>query len=224
MSISNDPPPPPPGGPPHAIPRSVLGLLGDLRHSIHNPQEDLLFPTGITRAEWISGIKQPDLVRRIAKQGLAKVDIALKAEKNMAVSAQKLPERVDELRRSSAQTEEADGGRVPAGVRALDNYPQLTQSATWWTKLREGLLASDVQCEINLRTPWFTAGNQGKQASCVGHAVADLIELQRRSSFDPPSARYLWQAAKEMDGDERPTTMIAAAGTILRDALALVMQ
>ena len=107
-------------------------------------------------------------------------------------------------------------------MRALESYPALTQSATWWTKLREGLLASDVQREINLRTPWFTAGNQGKQASCVGHAVADLIELQRRSSFDPPSARFIWQAAKEMDGDERPTTMIAAAGTSLRAALAVV--
>ena len=93
MSIPEEPPPPDPGGPPHAIPRSVLGLLGDVRHSIHNPQEDLLFPTQVTRDEWINGLKQTDLIRRIAKQGLAKVDVAVKAEKNMAVAAQKLPER-----------------------------------------------------------------------------------------------------------------------------------
>jgi hypothetical protein len=56
----------------------------------------------------------------------------------------------------------------------------------------------------------------------VGFAVADLIYRQRAHFFELPSARFIWQGAKELDAEGRPSTMIAGAGTSLRAALHLV--
>ena len=56
----------------------------------------------------------------------------------------------------------------------------------------------------------------------MGWAVGDVLWRQSGRPLDVPSARYIWQAAKEMDNEKRPTTLIAGAGTSLRAALAVV--
>jgi hypothetical protein len=74
----------------------------------------------------------------------------------------------------------------------------------------------------DFRTPWFGVRDQRDLGGCVGFAVADLIHRQRAQSFELPSARFIWQGAKELDAEGRPSTMIAGAGTSLRAALHLV--
>jgi hypothetical protein len=71
----------------------------------------------------------------------------------------------------------------------------------------------------NLDAPWFQIRDQRNTGGCVGYALADLLQRQRAQFFDVPSARFIWQAAKELDGEKRPTTMIAGAGTSLRAGL-----
>jgi hypothetical protein len=80
----------------------------------------------------------------------------------------------------------------------------------------------NTEREIDLRTGWFGIRDQRNAAGCVGWAVADLLWRQRNKWVDIPSARFIWQAAKELDAEPRPTTMIAGAGTSLRAALRLV--
>jgi hypothetical protein len=87
--------------------------------------------------------------------------------------------------------------------------------------LRKRYLANSER-EIDLRTGWYGIRDQRKAAGCVGWAVADLLWRQRNKRVDVPSARFIWQAAKELDAEKRPTTMIAGAGTSLRAALRLV--
>jgi hypothetical protein len=71
---------------------------------------------------------------------------------------------------------------------------------------------------------WWKPQDQGRTAGCVGWAVADLLRLQRYDSKFFPSARYLWHGAKELDGESRPTTFVARAGTSVRGALQLVKE
>jgi hypothetical protein len=89
---------------------------------------------------------------------------------------------------------------------------------------RDSFTALSRDSVTDLRTGWWEAQDQGRTAGCVGWAVADLLHLQKRSPMDVPSARYLWQGAKELDGEARPTTFVAGAGTSLRAALQLVKQ
>jgi hypothetical protein len=74
----------------------------------------------------------------------------------------------------------------------------------------------------DLRQPWCKPQHQGRTAGCVGWAVADLLRSQLRDDKIRPSARYLWHGAKELDGEPRPSTFVARAGTSLRAALHLV--
>jgi hypothetical protein len=80
---------------------------------------------------------------------------------------------------------------------------------------------------VDLREPWWSVLDQGSTAGCVGWAVADALSyyLVRAGMLpaeggDRPSARYLWQAAKEMDPYvDFPTTFVAGEGTSIEAAL-----
>ncbi len=79
---------------------------------------------------------------------------------------------------------------------------------------------------IDLREPWWDAGDQLQTGSCVGWATADsvirwhLVKLGRIAETDHLSVRYVWMAAKETDEfTTRPTTFIEVEGTSLKTAL-----
>lgn len=222
--------------------RSVTGVVNDVRGSIHDPMADLLLPSRLSLKQWLDDDLPSNLLRAtIAQQG---IDLALHGKRANSstltqAARQKAPDDLAELERAvaAAKSELPRGQEIPVlfanvsrperreGVgseRKLDSFRKVDQSVTLHKRLRDQWLDSNLDAKIDLRAPWFKVGDQGRTASCVGHAIADLIERQRRAAFDPPSARFIWQAAKELDGDERPTTMFAGAGTSLRAGMAVV--
>jgi hypothetical protein len=100
----------------------------------------------------------------------------------------------------------------------------LEDSSRMFVTLRDHFLGPKLKSKQDLRTSWFGIRDQRGTSGCVGWAVADLLWRQREERLDVPSARFLWQAAKELDGDERPTTMIAGAGTSIRAALSVARE
>jgi hypothetical protein len=86
--------------------------------------------------------------------------------------------------------------------------------------------APRVPTAKDLRTPWWTVGDQGSTGSCVGWATADsvvrwhLVRAGKLPRTERLSPRYLWMAAKETDQfTSRPTTFVEAEGTSLKSAL-----
>jgi C1A family cysteine protease len=86
--------------------------------------------------------------------------------------------------------------------------------------------APRVPSSKDLRTVWWTIGDQGSTGSCVGWATADsvvrwhLVRAGKLTHSERLSPRYLWMAAKETDQfTSRPTTFVEAEGTSLKSAL-----
>ena len=86
--------------------------------------------------------------------------------------------------------------------------------------------APRVPTAKDLRTAWWTVGDQGSTGSCVGWATADsvvrwhLVRSGKLARTERLSPRYLWMAAKETDQfTSRPTTFVEAEGTSLKSAL-----
>jgi papain like protease len=82
---------------------------------------------------------------------------------------------------------------------------------------------------VDLREPWWNIGNQGVTGSCVGWAFADsllryhFVKSGKLKKHERISVRYIWMAAKEMDGVcDYPTTFIDDAGTSAKAALKVV--
>jgi hypothetical protein len=120
---------------------------------------------------------------------------------------------------------------APALAQALATLPEKSKlkttighSARVAHFLHERFESADLKKTIDLRAPWFRVRDQGSIAGCVGFAVADLLQLQSNERLSLPSARFIWQAAKELDGETMPTTMIAGAGTSLRAGLEVVQK
>lgn len=230
-----------PGGP--VSPR-VSGQLSDLRPSPHDPNKDILLPSDLPIELWKDENSDHKILAAIASQGVESALQGIESSNASVAEKQRAKDALDEIDRAltdcAADVPERKpmdyrgerrkpaykGGMVRCAstrpARELMHIPPLMESLKWFKRLRAKLLNSSVDDKPDLRTSWFKIGNQNSMASCVGHAVADLIERQRRSQFDPPSARYIWQASKELDNDERPTTMMAGAGTSIRAALSLV--
>jgi hypothetical protein len=225
MSVDDPPPDDGTGGP---VPHDISGQINDLRASVHHPIEDLLFPSALTIDEWLADASVQDLKTRVADQGYQQ---AKKAEDNYQNARNK---------RSAARQNRPDLQLISKGIEEIADRPTqggtakraapselhrtVERSVSLFERLRKDWIHSNVTEPVDLRAPWFQIRNQGKSASCVGHAIADMIELQLRACSDPPSARFIWQAAKEKDGDNRPTTMIATAGTSLRAGLQIVRE
>lgn len=86
-----------------------------------------------------------------------------------------------------------------------------------------------VPATVDLREPWWNIGNQGVTGSCVGWAFADsllryhFVKCGKLQQSERISVRYIWMAAKEMDGVcLYPTTFIDDAGTSAKAALKVV--
>jgi hypothetical protein len=225
----------PTGGP---VPPWLAGQLIDVCESVHDPLRDGLLPSHIDIESWLDRrLAQDQVVVAIAKEAVSRWKAGRKAIGTRPSQAQQdLPETLGELEnalKSDTLLAATKGARAKdpvepgaPGRQQLkgDEFAAIVTSAEWFNRVRLGLLEASI-APVDLRTSWFSlVGNQGSTASCVGHAVADLIQRQRRMILDPPSARYIWQAAKELDGDSRPTTMIASAGTSLRAALSVVAE
>ena len=219
------------GGP---FPHTVSGQLSDVRSSVHDPGADLLLPAKLSLDDWLNGVSREVLLVKVVEQALELVSHGRAANSELVAAArQKGPRDVAELERALGAAREVRPGHPPARTgsgdstevhapRTLDRFREVADSVKLFEKIRKDWLDAPVDDEINLGAAGFKIRDQGRNASCVGHAVADLVERQRRAYFDPPSARFLWQAAKEMDADARPTTMIAGAGTSLRAGLDVV--
>ncbi len=216
----------------------VLGQLGDLRGSVHDPNEDILLPSKLKLEKWLSDeIPTSELADIVVRQTRERVEAqATAAGGSVEEPAGASPKAEHTLtsvsdsgytgRSSALAARTAPGEANPAVVSIDINEVALRrlaeESATYFEGLRHHFLKASTEA-VDLRAPWFTIGDQGRDASCVGHAIADLIERQRRVAFDPPSVRFIWQAAKEMDPEpERPTTMLAGAGTSLRSGLHVI--
>jgi hypothetical protein len=180
-----------------SISAEPLGQINDLVPSIHDPDRDLLFPNLQGFETWIAGLERSDLEALIRQQGQARAAGGFQAVRGLR--------NVAHQRRSLGSSD----------------AQAVAESAALFDEVRLKLLSTCVSRRPDLRAPWFTVHDRGKSVSVVGSAVADLIERQRLDRFDPPSARYLWQASKELDGDSRPTTMIAGAGSSIRGAMAV---
>jgi hypothetical protein len=107
-----------------------------------------------------------------------------------------------------------------------ETFEMIDASAAWGLYLArqfrdhfQKLTENDV---VELKPGWWKLPIPGRGAGCVGHATRDLLWNQLNDEEMLPSARYLWHGAKELDGEPRPTTFIAGAGTSLRGALQLV--
>jgi C1A family cysteine protease len=79
---------------------------------------------------------------------------------------------------------------------------------------------------VDLRAGWWAVGDQEQSGSCVGWASTDglaryhFVKSGRIAQSDKLSVRFTWMASKEFDEfDERPGSMIEAAGTSLKSAM-----
>ena len=84
---------------------------------------------------------------------------------------------------------------------------------------------------VDLRTPWWTVGDQQATGSCVGWASTDgvaryhFVTAGRLAQAGRLSPRFTWMASKETDEFiARPGTFIEAAGTTLKSALDILRQ
>jgi hypothetical protein len=204
--FQQDPPPDPttrPTGPGGGT--IVEGRIYDLAPSVHDPRTDLTFPV-VPYARWAdyqhSALLHADIVERSLRS----------AERTHGGN------RAGETSRQRALPKE----RLAALIAQGDKDPAFAR-----TVRRSQLVFGEVMNafqnplpgRVDLRCSWYGARDQKNSGGCVGWAVADAIWRQNARPMDVPSARFLWLAAKELDGDRRPTTPIASAGTSVRAAL-----
>jgi hypothetical protein len=194
------------------IQSGVAGQVCDVETSVHDPYTDLLLPDLEPFGEWLADRSDEQLAAIIGAQAQEQTEKAVRATRgNPAASAPKVPD-LGELK-------EALRAAQPARLLQMN---AIARSVALFKALRQSFFDADVPGGLlDLRPPWLVPHNRGTTVSIVGSTVADLIHTQAGRPFDPPSARYLAQASHEVDGDPRPTTMIAAAGTSLRAVLAV---
>lgn len=237
--------------PPFALgqPATLVGArLADAVDSLHDPLHDLLLP-GMSMPGWellarYANAGEDEILHAlIAAQGLELVALRRAEGKRsnprharQPGSKRAWPEGLETavLATVARHRKNQDVVRLfPPWVHARladgdargesDDFPAAIQrAARWWKFLRDGFRALPAAAAHDLRTTWFGARNQEASSGCVGWAVADLLWRQSNRRLDVPSARYIWQGAKEMDDEDRPSSMIAGAGTSLRAALKLV--
>jgi hypothetical protein len=208
---------------------AVVGQTCDMVPSIHDPAADFLLPFIEPFEEWQAANQtDEELACLISRQGK---HLAFRATPQSTMvrsaSAQAAPHDLDQpfdgidldwlVRAGLGQNPR--GG--PCDGNALLKLPAIRGSVDLFKRLRATMLDPSTQVGVDLEVSWQRFHPRGSIVSCVGSTAADLIERQRRTAFDPPSARYLAAASRELDGDRRPTTMIAAAGTSLRGVLAV---
>jgi hypothetical protein len=245
--MSTFPPKPPPDRRGDAGPAIIVsGRLSDVVRSVPDPGSDL-FMAAMWLDDWeklgddqeraagviaaqafgqtLDATRDNDLQQRpTARQRdpgggydrlfLALASVYTTADKGReAAKAQKLADALRPLRDELRPRRRADGGEGN-----LDTV--LDESARVFVSLKQHF-QSDLALEQDLRNSWFFVRDQLGSSGCVGWAVADLLWRQREQPVDVPSARFIWQAAKELDGDSRPTTMIGGAGTSVRAALSV---
>ncbi|HEY0708938.1 MAG TPA: hypothetical protein VGG33_19165 [Polyangia bacterium] len=215
----------------------VGSRLSDVARSVHDPARDLKLPV-LSLKDWdVLKNDRKAIAAVIAAQGFYEAEYVMDHDDGRCAAKQKAPARdaLDRLRRAFADVAPEDilqratrlGDDVdalPGGDRKGDGRGALVQSAQVFLALRDRFrdLRPENNRPLDLRAPWFEVRDQKDAAGCVGWALADLLWRQSEGRLDVPSARFIWQGAKEMDGEKRPTTMIAGAGTSLRAALRLV--
>jgi hypothetical protein len=214
----------------------VQGRLSDIARSVPNPAMDITLPSLPLHAWNQLGENRERIQVLISWQSLQDSRLAAPLNGNPRVSArQQAPTQRTLAAVAAVFGGLAENARVDDVVRQSGDLVRglsgLRERIRTRTVLDRGVeifltLANHFQAEgqrlnrgIDLRAPWFGIRDQLDGAGCVGFAVADLLRRHRDMRLDIPSARFIWQAAKEMDGEERPTTMIAGAGTSLRAAL-----
>ncbi|HEY0715015.1 MAG TPA: hypothetical protein VGF45_20205 [Polyangia bacterium] len=211
--------------------------LSDVASSVHDPARDLKLPVLFLRDWETLKNDRKAIAAVIAAQGLRDAEFAMDHDDGQRAAKQRAPTRdaIDRLRRVFADVppeeilqrasrlgDEVDA--LPGGDRKRNGKGALLQSTEVFLALRDRFrdLRPENNRAVDLRAPWFDVRDQKDAAGCVGWALADLLWRQSQGRLDVPSARFIWQGAKEMDGEKRPTTMIAGAGTSLRAALRLV--
>jgi hypothetical protein len=167
----------------------------------------------------------PDLTRQVLEAG----KVALWADSRLGVlrkaASKDAQARKDSLASNKLAVEKEVHTHGYLESRWGETKRMIEASAGWGLYLAryfDGLRNLTQKSVFDLGQPWRKPQNQGRTAGCVGHAVADLLMSQLNDEKIVPSARYLWQGAKELDGESRPTTFVARAGTSVRGALQLV--
>jgi hypothetical protein len=215
----------------------VGSRLSDVAPSVHDPARDLKLPV-LHLKDWdVLKNDRKTIAAVIAAQGFQEAEWVMDHDDGRCAAKQKAPTKdaLDRLRRAFADVppdqllqrasrlgDEVDA--LPGGDRKGNGKGALVQSTQVFLALRDRFrdLRPENNSALDLRAPWFDVRDQKAAAGCVGWALADLLWRQSQGRLDVPSARFIWQGAKEMDGEKRPTTMIAGAGTSLRAALRLV--
>ena len=120
-----------------------------------------------------------------------------------------------------------------SGKRVFNCVKSHDQRADWTLERAKALGLSARKKKLpatkDLREPWWSIGNQRCTGSCVGWAFADsllryhFVKAGKLRKSEHISVRYIWMAAKEMDGMcSYPTTFIDDAGTSAKAALKVV--
>jgi hypothetical protein len=225
----------------------VQGRLSDLALSIHDPASDLVLPV-LNSQDWDEIDKAGDrpalLEAVVAAQSALLAQTTRKRQKSdyykgFGLAAQeffndeslKVLDRLfpgvtgkEIFRVATAKAPELQKELVALTARKSPLSDTLNASAAVGSRLRKRFQNGQMPSAMDLRTAWWSVADQGAAAGCVGYAVSGLLHRQQGSRLEIPSARFIWQAAKELDGEKRPTTMIAGAGTSLRAALSLVRE
>jgi hypothetical protein len=228
----------------------IDGRLSDVAPSIADPTRDLQLPV-LHLATWEKVAKSDEVLRAvIALQSHFEIQDVMDAYGSGARSSvarqQGNQAAIDELARIFAGCAPFTG---TGGARRYDPARLISEAGKCTKALAASPLVASptgTKCALDrsvelfrlleaqfhrepqladtrdFRTPWFQVRDQRDLGGCVGFAVADLIYRQRAQFFELPSARFIWQGAKELDAEGRPSTMIAGAGTSLRAALHLV--
>ena len=209
----------------------IEGRLSDLAASENDLLTDLVLPP-LRVQDWPAVRRDQGLFRAtIALQGLRLQSPPPPVPGTRSIARQRRFQRpsMEPLERAYAALGDTghsdDTLRFAAVLRpALEALPvpsfieTLDQSMAIATFLYDRFATEPIVSQ-NLDAPWFQIRDQRNTGGCVGFALADLLQRQRGQMFEVPSARFIWQAAKELDGERRPTTMIAGAGTSLRAGL-----
>jgi hypothetical protein len=219
-------------------PTLVDGRLSDLAMSVHDPAVDLVLPV-LRYQEWAEADASEEIMRAVValqsyrlanstakgnQQGEAKQRSASRTAVDRLKEA--FPAGDDETlsRPDLLVTAQAAAAAVAEKVARSELVRTLDEGAGVARFLHNRFVTANLNGTVDLRAPWLRIRDQGSAAGCVGFAVADLLQLQGNERLSVPSARFIWQAAKEVDGEERPTTMIAGAGTSLRAGLQVVQE
>jgi hypothetical protein len=190
----------------------VDGHLYDLAPSVHDPATDLTFPLA-TYAEW----KEMEKDERKLLAAIRKESAAV-ARRTHQANDQDLEHR-NTSRQGGLQQDRLE--KLLESSRSDDELGNtVARSAQEFRKVMERF-EGQLPPAVDLRAFWYPIRDQRDSGGCVGWAVADAIWRQSKDRLDIPSARFIWQAAKELDGDPRPTGLVGSTGTSVRAALTL---